>query len=259
MPTMIEFICIRCNKKFSQKKGTRGVGVAAKYCSQFCHYQHRRDKRVSQTKTCKFCKDEFILENDKPSVAIKWAASPFCSSRCSALNRGIHTEEEIHQRFLSKVRHDVISGCWIFFGGREKRIRTDLYGWFKKSSRLRTMLAHRYSYEHYHGPIPDGLIVRHTCDVKRCVNPRHLLTGTTKDNAQDAVARNRLTSVGAAQHRAITKRKALAIKAYLEAHPSATQRAIAKRYKTSQCVVWFIRHDRHWLFRKPKKEAAIAP
>lgn len=253
MPTMIQFKCLRCKIIFHQKKGIRGTGVAAKFCSRPCQYQHRREKRVQRSKTCKFCKNKFTLDNVSPSSALKWSASPFCSRRCSALNRGVHSEEEAHRRFLSKVRHDVIDGCWVFFGG-SGRVNTNTYGWFKKTSELKSMLAHRYSYEHFKGAIPKNLIVRHTCDVKRCVNPEHLLTGTAKDNAQDAVARSRLTSVGAAQHRSITKRKALAIKAFIIANPLATQRAIAKRYKTSQGVVWSIRHDKHWLFRKTKDE-----
>ena len=34
--------------------------------------------------------------------------------------------------------------------------------------------------------------MRHTCDVKSCVNPDHLLVGTVQDNANDAVERDRL-------------------------------------------------------------------
>lgn len=36
-----------------------------------------------------------------------------------------------------------------------------------------------------------GEVVRHLCDNPPCVNPNHLLRGTTRDNIQDAIDRNR--------------------------------------------------------------------
>lgn len=36
-----------------------------------------------------------------------------------------------------------------------------------------------------------GLVVRHTCDNPRCINPEHLLLGTQLDNVQDRQVRGR--------------------------------------------------------------------
>lgn len=51
--------------------------------------------------------------------------------------------------------------------------------------------GHRYVYEHTKGKIPDGHVVRHTCDNILCLNPEHLLTGTPADNMVDRRERGR--------------------------------------------------------------------
>lgn len=51
--------------------------------------------------------------------------------------------------------------------------------------------AHRFSFELINGPIPSGMMVRHKCDVRECVNPSHLELGTGEDNARDRKQRGR--------------------------------------------------------------------
>lgn len=43
------------------------------------------------------------------------------------------------------------------------------------------ILAHRFSYETFVGPIPEGLVIDHLCRNTLCVNPKHLepVTNTT--------------------------------------------------------------------------------
>ena len=77
------------------------------------------------------------------------------------------------------------SGCWLWTGYKSGR-----YGGFYKQAK-----AHRWSYETFVGPIPDGKVVCHKCDTPLCVNPAHLWVGSQKDNVQDMIAKGRQTKV----------------------------------------------------------------
>lgn len=73
-------------------------------------------------------------------------------------------------RFLALVEKGG-SGCWIWRGGQVKGYPRYSYG-----------LGHRYSYELFVGPIPDGLELDHLCRIPLCVNPAHLEPVTRAEN-----------------------------------------------------------------------------
>jgi len=54
-----------------------------------------------------------------------------------------------------------------------------------------TIRLHRLIYMKYYGPIPQGMVVRHKCDNRLCINPEHLELGTPEDNVRDMVRRLR--------------------------------------------------------------------
>ena len=40
--------------------------------------------------------------------------------------------------------------------------------------------------------IQSNIVIRHTCDNPKCINPEHLISGTQDDNIQDAVKKGRM-------------------------------------------------------------------
>lgn len=96
----------------------------------------------------------------------------------------------IEQRFWPKVQKGGADECWEWQASRQ----SSGYGQLGKSGGGGTLLAHRVSYELHFGPVPDGLIVRHKCDNRVCVNPAHLEVGTYADNMQDRTDRGRVNA-----------------------------------------------------------------
>ncbi len=87
---------------------------------------------------------------------------------------------------MRDVRQLGSNNCWTWVGscsGGSKYGQTYYRGRVDK--------AHRVSYMLFNGSIPPGHDVMHTCDNPKCVNPSHLITGTRKDNMQDAVKKGR--------------------------------------------------------------------
>lgn len=52
--------------------------------------------------------------------------------------------------------------------------------------------AHRLAWEFANSqPIPSNMCVMHTCDVRLCIEPSHLMLGTKSDNTLDRHAKGR--------------------------------------------------------------------
>jgi hypothetical protein len=109
----------------------------------------------------------------------------------------------------------------------------------------RSMLAHRVSYELQYGPLPDGLIVLHSCDTPGCVNPAHLRAGTNADNAADREQRRRGNQPkGAASPNAkLTDDDIRAIRA---AYPHRSQREIGELFGVAQTTVSKVVRGKAW-------------
>lgn len=81
-------------------------------------------------------------------------------------------------RFDAKYTPEPNTGCWLWFGALTEKG----YGILRLGTG-RALAAHRLAWELANGPIPDGLVVDHTCRVRCCVNPAHLRAVTARVNA----------------------------------------------------------------------------
>lgn len=112
---------------------------------------------------------------------------------------------------------------------------------------------HRWIYKEFFGEIPKGMVVRHTCDNRLCINPEHLVMGTHAQNVQDAVGRGRVPK-GEGHHKAITtEREVIEIKKMLETG-DIKGRDIAKIFGIHERVVSSIKKGTTWSHVKTSKE-----
>jgi hypothetical protein len=68
-------------------------------------------------------------------------------------------------------------GCWILTASKLKIG----YGIFTDTNRG-SISAHKWSYLHFNGAIPDGFVIDHICRQTSCVNPAHLQAITQSEN-----------------------------------------------------------------------------
>lgn len=158
----------------------------------------------------------------------------------SGKKRGPYKKKQTaEQRFWVKVRKG--DGCWEW----QSATNGKGYGRFQLTS-TSTVMAHRYSYELAHGPIPDGMMVCHECDNPCCVKPAHLFLGTARDNAQDRAKKGRSASFhGDRSPRArLSGDDVLLIVELAGAGWSGAD--LATRFQTSQSTVSLILKGRRW-------------
>jgi hypothetical protein len=132
-------------------------------------------------------------------------------------------------------RFEKTDGCWEWKGTRNGYG----YGIFLLPGE-KPVRAHRYSYEYHVGPIPEGMVIMHTCDNPPCVNPAHLQVGTKAENNADT-AKKRRHNYGLDHWNArLSDADVAAIRASDE-----TRKALAKRYGVTYSHIWRIKAGTH--------------
>lgn len=145
-------------------------------------------------------------------------------------------------RFWEKV--DRSGECWLWTGQTTEH-PTHPYGVLRRDGRR--LRAHRFAWELTHGPVPDGLLVCHSCDVTPCVRPDHLFLGTNQDNTQDMLAKERHGTErvhGSDHHKAVLSEDD--VRRIRSELGSRSLGSLATEYGVSKGLVWQISAGRIW-------------
>ena len=170
----------------------------------------------------------------------------FCRAHYRRFNRygdplagGPHHFSDPKDALAARSVKNPLTGCIEWTGSSESKG----YGQIRIDGKL--VKAHRFAWEIANGPIPAGMLVLHSCDNPRCVNPDHLRVGTHVDNMADMDARNRRVNN---QNKGVDCPAAKITEDDVRAIRQDTRRQIdiAKDYGISQPVVSKIKLKQAW-------------
>lgn len=140
-------------------------------------------------------------------------------------------------KFLQRVKKN--TKCWIWMGV----VHPGGYGqfWYKNA----WMYAHRVSYILFIGNIPKNMCVLHTCDVPRCINPKHLWLGTRTDNNRDRAKKGRSFCLRGSLNgnsRLTTKQ----VKTIRKTYRRGNGQILAKRFGVDQSTIHYVVKKKLW-------------
>lgn len=194
--------CLWCENKISRMnkagyKKTDKDWARTKFCSFSCAAKKKFSKKVllhqahkNDTKRCKGCEATIFRTVDGViATSYSWPKRKYCTLKCAAKNRRHATSKDDEIRVYGFIKKRGEDECWPWGAYRDKNGYGRVFFRGQKS-----VQSHRAIYIIHHGSIPQGQLIRHTCDNPQCNNIKHLETGTHKDNANDREKRNRSRS-----------------------------------------------------------------
>jgi len=149
------------------------------------------------------------------------------------------------KNFEAKIERIPFSECWLWSGARTN----SGYGMIRigDPGNLLCVLSHRLMYTLHYGPIPDGLMVLHSCHQGHlgCVTPYHLKVGTNDDNMADRAEAGTVQRGQAHYNTNLTSADVRAIRAEY-AQGGITQRALAQKYGVKAPAISLIIGRKNW-------------
>ena len=119
-------------------------------------------------------------------------------------------KEQMPGRFWAKVDMRSEDECWPWKAA--PRRKDEGYGAFYFEGRQQP--ASKIAWILTNGrPVPDGLVVCHSCDNPPCCNPNHLWVGTRIDNDKDRIAKGRQCRGSQQKHAVLNESLVLRLRA----------------------------------------------
>ena len=159
------------------------------------------------------------------------------SQSCGCLQRDIASGGTPEERFDRSYIENAETGCWEW----SEHLSPKGYGIINIKTYPRR--AHRFAYERFVGPIPEGAVVCHKCDNPKCVNPAHLFVGISADNVADKVRKGRQATGRNVASSVLTDD---AVKEIRRLAAYMTQTDIAKMFGVTQANVSEIVRRKTW-------------
>ena len=140
-----------------------------------------------------------------------------------SLLSGYNMSKILQERLLKKVNKTAT--CWLWMG----KTQSDGYGEIWHPEKKKLVTVHKLMYQWFNGEVPEKKFVCHTCDVRNCVNPKHLWVGTNRDNIIDAAKKGRVAN------QILTQKSVFKIRQLAE--QGVKQDVLAKLYNVSRPTI----------------------
>ena len=194
------------------------------------------------TRTCLHCGKPFSVY-----IAPSWPPNRglYCGRQCNAYHTNDHRAYQRSDpvdrfwRWIEKSPDP--DGCWLWTGHV-------VNGYGRMTINRKGHSAHRFAYETYVGPIPEGMFVCHRCDTPRCCRPDHLFVDFQAGNMADMIAKGRRGTPKAIGTRAptakLTEADVIEIRRLL--HQRFSAYAIAQHFGVGSDAIYNIRNGKNW-------------
>jgi hypothetical protein len=160
--------------KLTKKKYKEGDILG---CFKLISFSHRKKSDYYWKVKCLKCNEIYVYKLSAKSMSN--------TKNCRKCVKGKHINFKTPEEYIKAKTTIDKNGCWLWNG----YVKKDGYAYSKYRGIQKK--AHAFSYQTFKGVIPKGMFVCHTCDVRHCINPKHLWIGTAKDNSIDCVKKGR--------------------------------------------------------------------